>query len=190
MENKTENGIEYVFVWEDTSYSGSTMPAFNLTIIGKYEEKAAAPIYYGTFKVKTAEYDSDNVSKYFDENKLETEYYGNVEVAKCIGDGAAINVPLVKDEEYASLKNFAEQNTYKKEYRYPYNFILPNGLTDEYNVNIIDGSITDHWPECVTDNNIISYKGNEYKFYVYYTDKAYPVKNNGVMGFTLKLTKK
>lgn len=189
IENKIENGIEYVFVWEDTSYSGSTMPAFNLTIIGKYEEKATAPIYFGTFKVKTAEYDSSNVSKYFDENKLETEYYGNVEVAKCIGDGAAINVPLVKDEEYASL-NLAGQNTYKKQYKYPYNFILPNGLTDEYIVNIIDGSKTDHWPECVTDNNIISYKGNEYKFYVYYTDKAFPVKNNGVMGFTLKLTKK
>ena len=189
MENKTEGGVEYVFVWEDTSYSGSTMPAFNLTIIGKYEEKAVAPIYFGTFKVKTAEYDSSNVSKYFDENKLETEYYGNVEVAKCIGDGAAINVPLVKDEEYASL-NLAGQNTYKKQYKYPYNFILPNGLTDEYIVNIIDGSKTDHWSECVTDNNIISYKGNEYKFYVYYTDKAYPVKNNGVMGFTLKLTKK
>ena len=90
---------------------------------------------------------------------------------------------------YASL-NLAGQNTYKKQYKYPYNFILPNGLTDEYIVNIIDGSKTDHWPECVTDNNIISYKGNEYKFYVYYTDKAFPVKNNGVMGFTLKLTKK
>lgn len=189
MENKTEGDVEYVFVWEDTSYSGLTMPAKDLKIVGNYQEKVEAPIYFGTFKVKTAEYDSSNVSKYFDENKLETEYYGNVEVAKCIGDGAAINVPLVKDEEYASL-NLAGQNTYKKQYKYPYNFILPNGLTDEYIVNIIDGSKTDHWSECVTDNNIISYKGNEYKFYVYYTDKAYPVKNNGVMGFTLKLTKK
>jgi hypothetical protein len=47
MENKTEEGVEYVFVWEDFSYNGKTMPARDLIIVGNYQEKAEAPIYFG-----------------------------------------------------------------------------------------------------------------------------------------------
>ena len=189
MENKTEEGIEYVFVWEDSSYNGKTMPAHNLTIIGGYQEKAEAPIYFGTFKVATSDYDSANTTQYFDEEKLGTKYYSSVNVSECVGDGAKIEVPRISDEYYVSL-NVAKRGQYKKATRYPYSFVLPNGLTENYIISLIDGANLDHWNECVTDGQIVMYNGNEYKFYVYYTDVAYPVLIDETMPFTLKLIKK
>lgn len=189
IENKTEGGIEYVFVWEDSSYNGKTMPANDLVIVGNYQEKAEAPIYFGTFKVATSAYDSANTTQYFDEEKLGTKYYDSVSVSECVGDGAKIGVPRISDEYYVSL-SVAKRGQYKKATRYPYSFVLPNGLTENYVINLIDGANLDHWNECVTDGQIVMYNGNEYKFYVYYTDVAFPVLNDSTMPFTLKLTKK
>lgn len=189
IENKTEEGIEYVFVWEDSSYNGKTMPAKDLIIVGNYQEKAEAPIYFGTFKVATSAYDSTNTTQYFDEEKLGTKYYDSVTVSECIGDGAKIGVPRISDEYYVSL-SVVQRGQYKKATRYPYSFVLPNGLTENYIINLIDGANLDHWKECVTDGQIVMYNGNEYKFYVYYTDVAFPVLNDSTMPFTLKLTKK
>ena len=189
IENKIEGGIEYVFVWEDSSYNGKTMPANALVIVGNYQEKAEAPIYFGTFKVATSAYDSANTTQYFDEEKLGTKYYDSVTVSECIGDGAKIGVPRISDEYYVSL-SVVQRGQYKKATRYPYSFVLPNGLTENYIINLIDGANLDHWKECVTDGQIVMYNGNEYKFYVYYTDVAFPVLNDSTMPFTLKLTKK
>lgn len=189
MENKTEDGVEYVFVWEDSSYNGKIMPARDLIIVGNYQEKAEAPIYFGTFKVATSDYDSANTTQYFDEEKLGTKYYSSVNVSECVGDGAKIEVPRISDEYYVSL-NVAKRGQYKKATRYPYSFVLPNGLTENYIISLIDGANLDHWNECVTDGQIVMYNGNEYKFYVYYTDVAYPVLTDETMPFTLKLIKK
>lgn len=189
MEDKTEEGIEYVFVWEDSSYNGKPMPAKDLTIVGNYQEKAEAPIYFGTFKVAVSDYDSANTTQYFDEEKLGTKYYNSVNVSECVGDGAKIEVPRISDEYYVSL-NTAKRGQYKKATRYPYSFVLPNGLTENYIISLIDGANLDHWNECVTDGQIVMYNGNEYKFYVYYTDLAYPVLTDETMPFTLKLIKK
>ena len=189
MENKTEEGIEYVFVWVDSSYDGKPMPAKDLTIVGNYQEKAEAPIYFGTFRVKTADYDSTKTTQYFDASAVGTETYGSIAVKECVGDGSQIRVPYLADEYYASL-NYAQQNKYKKENRQPYCFLIPNGLTDKYNIRLLDGALVDHWVETVTDNEIINYNGNEYIFYVYYTDKATPVKISETTDFTLELSEK
>ena len=189
MPDKTTEGIEYVFVWENSSYNGKTMPANDLVIVGNYREKADAPIYFGTFKVATSEYDSGNTTQYFDEEKLGTKYYGSVTVSECVGNGAKIDVPRISDEYYVSL-NAVQKGQYKKATRYPYSFVLPNGLTENYIISLTDGVNVDHWNECVTDGQIVMYNGNEYKFYVYYTDVAYPVLTDDTMPFILKLIKK
>lgn len=189
MPDKTMEGIEQVFVWEDSSYNGKTMPANDLVIVGNYREKAEAPIYFGTFKVTTSEYDSGNTTQYFDEEKLGTKYYDSVTVSECVGNGAKIDVPRIRDEYYASL-NAVQKGQYKKATRYPYSFVLPNGLTENYIISLTDGVNVDHWNECVTDGQIVMYNGNEYKFYVYYTDVAYPVLTDDTMPFILKLIKK
>ena len=62
--------------------------AKDLIIVGNYQEKAEAPIYFGTFKVATSAYDSANTTQYFDEEKLGTKYYDSVTVSECVGDGA------------------------------------------------------------------------------------------------------
>lgn len=189
MPDKTVEGIEQVFVWENSSYNGKTMPANDLVIVGNYREKADAPIYFGTFKVATSEYDSGNTTQYFDEEKLGTKYYGSVTVSECVGNGAKIDVPRISDEYYVSL-NAVQKGQYKKATRYPYSFVLPNGLTENYIISLTDGVNVDHWNECVTDGQIVMYNGNEYKFYVYYTDVAYPVLTDDTMPFILKLIKK
>lgn len=189
IENKTEGGIEYVFVWEDSSYNGKTMPAKDLVIVGNYQKKSEAPIYFGTFRVKKADYDSTKTTQYFDASAVETETYGSIAVNKCVGEGSQIRVPYLADEYYASL-SIVQQNKYKKENRQPYCFLMPNGLTDKYDIKLLDGAFVDHWVEIVTDNEIINYNGNEYIFYVYYTDNATPVKISETTDFTLKLTEK
>lgn len=189
MPDETVEGIEQVFVWENSSYNGKTMPANDLVIVGNYREKADAPIYFGTFKVATSEYDSGNTTQYFDEEKLGTKYYGSVTVSECVGNGAKIDVPRISDEYYVSL-NAVQKGQYKKATRYPYSFVLPNGLTENYIISLTDGVNVDHWNECVTDGQIVMYNGNEYKFYVYYTDVAYPVLTDDTMPFILKLIKK
>ena len=189
MPDITVEGIEHVFVWENSSYNGKTMPANDLVIVGNYREKADAPIYFGTFKVATSEYDSGNTTQYFDEEKLGTKYYGSVTVSECVGNGAKIDVPRISDEYYVSL-NAVQKGQYKKATRYPYSFVLPNGLTENYIISLTDGVNVDHWNECVTDGQIVMYNGNEYKFYVYYTDVAYPVLTDDTMPFILKLIKK
>jgi hypothetical protein len=40
LENKTEDGVEYVFVWDTISYNGAAMPAQDLVISGSYQEKS------------------------------------------------------------------------------------------------------------------------------------------------------
>ena len=187
-----KEGYDFLY-WADSNgkeYTGTTMPAQNLTLTAKYEaKKADAPIYFGTFKVATSEYDSANTTQYFDEKKLGTKYYDSVTVSECVGNGAKIKVPRISDEYYVSL-NAVQRGQYKKATRYPYSFVLPNGLTENYIINLIDDANLDHWDECVTDGQIVMYNGNEYKFYVYYTDVAYPVLTDDIMPFTLKLIKK
>ena len=45
--------------------------SMNITIIGNYQEKAAAPIYYGSFKVAKTDYDSGNTTQYFNREDVE-----------------------------------------------------------------------------------------------------------------------
>ena len=165
------------------------MPAKDLVIVGNYQKKSEAPIYFGTFRVKKADYDSTKTTQYFDASAVETETYGSIAVNKCVGEGSQIRVPYLADEYYASL-SIVQQNKYKKENRQPYCFLMPNGLTDKYDIKLLDGAFVDHWVEIVTDNEIINYNGNEYIFYVYYTDNATPVKISETTDFTLKLTEK
>jgi hypothetical protein len=82
-----ENGVEYVFVWEDESYNGKPMPANDLTITGSYQEKSNGEIYLGSFVVLKENFDPENVSKYFKVEDLNTNYYDSVKIKPCIGEG-------------------------------------------------------------------------------------------------------
>ncbi len=189
MENKTQDGIEYVFVWEDTSWNGKTMPSMDLVIVGNYQEKAEAPIYFGSFKVRLTEYDSGNTTQYFDASKVETDEYDSVAVADCIGEGAKARVPLPADPDMQGMTAI-QKNKYLKEWRQPLCFLFPYTLEENYNIQLLDGASVNHFGTCVSDNEVVVYNGNEYKFYSYYNDNTKPVAIAETTDFTIILTKK
>jgi hypothetical protein len=168
MDNYTENGVEYVFSWNDTSYNGKPMPLEDLTISGQYKEKGAAPIYYGTVLMLKSSYDEkDNISKHYDETKLSTRY-DTVEVSKCVGNGyeVAVNCPPFDEEDLPS-NGVQANNILKKYYELPV-FIMPTEIIDnKKSIEIIDGLGTNIWTKYITDENVINIDGNEYYFYAH-----------------------
>ena len=159
MSARTEHDVEYVFVWEDDSYNGEPMPARNLTIVGSYQEKAVAPIYYGSFKVARADYDSGNTSQYFNSEDVENpEIFGSILTADCITKGTFIlKIPV--DNDYSLSK--------KKLYWRPYVYLVPKNVANIFTLyDGIDNNITS---TLVTDNKTIIYKGHEYIMFVYQT---------------------
>ena len=188
MENKTEDGIEYVFVWNDTSYDGKTMPAHDLTIVGNYQKKAEAPIYFGGFKVAKSAYTPDNTTQYLDISKLETEYYNKVNVAD--GEtGCLILVPNIAEPEMANM-NQLQINNYRKKYTRPNAILMPCSVVDTYDISMTNAASVERWADYITDGEKIMYNGNEYYFYVMYSDDLKVVKTTEYIEYTLKLNKK
>ena len=188
MENKTEDGIEYVFVWNDTSYDGKTMPAHDLTIVGNYQKKAEAPIYFGGFKVAKSAYTPDNTTQYLDISKLETEYYNKVNVAD--GEtGCLILVPNIAEPEMANMNQLQIHN-YRKIYTRPNAILMPCSVVDTYDISMTNAASVERWADYITDGEKIMYNGNEYYFYVMYSDDLKVVKTTEYIEYTLKLNKK
>lgn len=90
-----EHGVEYVFVWEDDSYNGKPMSAHNLTIVGSYQEKAVAPIYYGAYV--TSATSANNMI--FDENDM-GPYFKTAEVSELLTDEGKFAPIFVPADEY------------------------------------------------------------------------------------------
>ena len=188
MENKTEEGVEYVFVWKDSSYDGKTMPAEDLTIVGNYQKKAEAPIYFGGFKVAKSAYTPDNITQYLDISKLETEYYNKVNVAD--GEtGCLILVPNIAEPEMANMNQLQIHN-YRKIYTRPNAILMPCSVVDTYDISMTNAASVERWEDYITDGKKIMYNGNEYYFYVMYSDDLKVVKTTEYIEYTLKLNKK
>lgn len=191
MPGYTENGVEYIFIWDDNSYNGKTMPAMNLPINGKYQEKAEAPIYFGSYVIPTSAYSDDNISKYYDESQLNTPYYDSIMAAECVGNGSLIVIFMPGYEPFANL---SDRNAAKeaKNYYQPPVFIVPINVVDKYNINVIDGVGGDQWPNFITDKTTLTINGNDYYFYSRIpNDTLTPGKyDNSDLKVTLKLTEK
>lgn len=191
MANKTENGVEYVFVWEDSSYNGQTMPAQDLTIVGNYQEKPEAPIYFGSFVVPVDEYTEENISKYFNVSDLSTNYYDSETVANCIGNGTQITVFM---PGYEPFKDMTDRNAGRESSKYyePPTFVIPTSVVENYNITVLDGLGSNIWGNYITDNKVITINGTDYYFYSHIpNDTLTPGKyDNSDMKFTLKLTEK
>ena len=162
MENKTENGVEYVFVWEDSSYNSKTMPAHNLTIVGNYQEKAEAPIYYGIFVTPSEIADS----KIFNETDFAT--FKDVSVAKCI-DGATVVIEQPADEYLASDEgqdlSDEDYDAYLYSHYCPHCFLIPADIANEYTMVIKDAA--DMEMKYTSDNVNININGTNYHLYSY-----------------------
>ena len=190
MENYTENGVEYVFSWEDNSYNGIPMPNHDVEIKGSYQEKVEAPIYYGSYVTPISAYSADNVSKYYNETDLNTVYYDSISISECV-NGAEI---IIFMPAYEPLTGLTDRNAGKEAEKYyePPVFIIPASVIDKYSVSIRDGIGVEQWSNFITDNNILNINGTDYYFYSRIpNDTLIPGKNdNSDMKVTIKLTEK
>lgn len=194
MNNYTENGIEYVFEWEDESWNNKTMPNYDLTIKGIYKEKAKAPIYYGSFKIAKSAYTPNDTSKYYDENDIKnTEVYIPIATNECEGNGANITVTIPVDNEMLEISQTQgkrKAGQYQQLYYRPLSYLIPVEVNNNYNIESTDAVGVNIFNKVVCDNKIINIDGNDYVMYVHQTD--YTTINSEVQYYQqkLKITKK
>ena len=183
MENKTEDGVEYVFVWEDSSYNGKTMPAKDLIIVGNYQEKAEAPVYYGVFITSSTTADS----RIFNTNDLK-QYFKTVKVNDCL-DGEDIVIEMATDPELLdpSLSD-REFEEYQDLHLYPACFLIPVDADEKYEfIAILKAD--NKQKNFVTDGVDIDIEGNKYHLYTYLNPdsmKAQDFNQNWKYKITLK----
>lgn len=183
MENKTEGGIEYVFVWEDSSYNGKTMPAKDLIIVGNYQEKSVAPVYYGVFITSSTTADS----RIFNTNDLK-QYFKTVNVNDCL-DGEDIVIEMAIDPELLdpSLSD-REFEEYQSLHLYPACFLIPVDADEKYEF-IAVLKADNRRKNFVTDGVDIDIEGNKYHLYTYLNPdsmKAQDFNQNWKYNITLK----
>lgn len=183
MENKTVEGIEYVFVWEDSSYNGKTMPAKDLIIVGNYQEKSVAPVYYGVFITSSTTADS----RIFNTNDLK-QYFKTVNVNDCL-DGEDIVIEMAIDPELLdpSLSD-REFEEYQSLHLYPACFLIPVYADEKYEF-IAVLKADNKRKNFVTDGVDIDIEGNKYHLYTYLNPdsmKAQDFKQNWKYNITLK----
>jgi hypothetical protein len=188
VSNKVEGGVEYVFVWADSSYK--TMPANDLTIIGYYQEKAEAPIYYGSFVIPVSSYTADDLSGYVNESDLESEYFQTVAVAECVGTEKALEFIYPAYPPFINLSN-VKLSQEKKKYYEPLTVLLPVSVVEKYSISLKDGALgTERWGYMVTDNKVKTVKGNDYYVFAIADDGTRADKTEKTYKYKLQLIEK
>jgi hypothetical protein len=190
MENKTEEGVEYVFVWEDSFYNGKTMPARDLIIVGNYQEKAEAPIYFGSFVIPRSGYSVDNLSEYVSESDVDTNFYKTTSVAECVDVEKLLEFIYPVYEPFIGLtgRNLGKE---KAKYYEPLTLVLPKTVVDGYNIEFNEASTgIDCWADMETNNTVITLKGNEYVVFAMAGDGTVPDNKEMLYEYKIKLTKK
>lgn len=190
MESKTEDGIEYIFVWEDESYNGATMPAKDLIINGQYKEKTLAPIYYGSFVIPVSAYSDDNISQYVSENDVTTNYYKSIAFKECVDVEKLLEIiyPAYPPFEGLSARDYGKQ---RANYYEPLTILMPINVVNEYSISFKE-AITgmECWGDLKTDNITKNINGNDYKVFAMASDGTRPSNTDMLYEYKLKLTKK
>ena len=190
MPDKTEEGIEQVFVWENSSYNGKTMPANDLVIVGNYREKADAPIYFGSFVIPRSDYSVDNLSEYVSESDVDTNFYKSTSVAECVDVEKRLEFIYPVYEPFIGLtgRNLGKE---KEKYYEPLTLVLPKTVVDGYNIGFNEANIgIDCWADMETNNTVITIKGNEYVVFAMASDGTVPDNKEMLYEYKIKLTKK
>ena len=190
MENKTEEGIEYVFVWDDESYNGKPMPSYDVTIVGNYQVKAEAPIYYGSFVIPVSSYTSESLSDYVSESDLNSEYYKTVAVSECIDVEKPLAFVYPAYQPFIGLTNLKLAQE-KKKYYEPLTVLLPVSIVEKYDISLKDGVLgTERWVYMTSDNIIKTVNGNNYYVFAIADDGTRADAVETVYNYKMKLTEK
>lgn len=157
-----KEGYDFLY-WADSKgeeYTGTTMPAQNLTLTAKYEAKIA-PIYYGVFITSSTTADS----RIFNTNDLK-QYFKTVKVNDCL-DGEDVVIEMAIDPELLdpSLSD-REFEEYQSRHLYPACFLIPVDADEKYEF-IAVLKADNNQKNFVTDGVDIDIEGNKYHLYTY-----------------------
>ena len=182
MSARTENGVEYIFVWEDDSYNGKPMSAHNLTIVGSYQEKTVAPIYYGIFVT------SSTTPSSLIYNESDFKEFKTVLVADCL-DGEDIAVEKEADDYLLGDITDNEYDSYSEEHLYPSCIMIPVTADAKYDMVVILKA--DNKQKNFTSDKVeININGENYYLYTYLTPwpnmAAQDMKQKWTYNITLK----
>lgn len=185
MSGYTENGVEYVFVWEDVSYNGKPMSAHNLTIVGSYQEKAVAPIYYGVFVTSATSPDS----KIYNDSDLGM-YFKTVNVSDCFNE-KEVDIFMDADKtaiEFIENDDWDGFDEYCASHLYPSCFLIPVEIIEKYEFIAVlkaDGAQKNF----TSDKKALNINGNDYYLYTYLNPDSM-MAGDGPQTFTYKITLK
>lgn len=182
MSGYTENGVDYVFVWENNSYNGELMPAMNVTIVGNYREKTFAPIYYGIFVT------SSTTPSSLIYNESDFKEFKTVLVADCL-DGEDITVEKEADEYLLGDITDNEYDSYSEKHLYPSCIMIPVTADAKYDMIVILKA--DNKQKNFTSDKVeININGENYYLYTYLTPwpnmAAQDMKQKWTYNITLK----
>ena len=165
MENYTENGIDYVFYWEDESYNGKLMPNYDVIIKGFYKEKEESPIYYGVFVTPNRNPDSS----IFNNEELNTNFK-TIKVADCF-DGEEVSIVMEADEnaiEFIENDDWDGFDEYCASHLYPSCFLLPVDIANNYTFSAQLNAGGLYLETIFTSDNVpINIDGINYYLYTY-----------------------
>lgn len=136
VENMTSGETEYRFVWDDSTYSGKTMPNHDVTIKGHYEEIVESTTLY---------------AQQFLEGKYE-DSYRDILVSFELNDalkGIEVSIQQPVDEELKAMVDEAEANQdadlqdradeFKKTRLYPYCIFVPKKIDETKKLQVFQG---------------------------------------------------
>ena len=188
MEPYTDDeGNSYTFVWEDLSYSGQTMPAHDVEIVGEY--KVDDVVFFGSFVTTDSGFTSDNVNAYFDEDAFNDGVtYGKVGVSECSGNGKSITDTIQPYEPLTSL-NFVKYTLQRSNYYSPIVLLVPVDVASDSSISLVDPSGVDYWPEMIRGTEPVAIKGKEYYMYVLSTKHTHPGKTAMNYDFIITINK-
>lgn len=166
MNNKVENGIEYVFIWEDESYNGKLMPKNDVVIVGSYQEKPEALIYYGVFVTSSTTADS----RIFNTADLDSNFK-TVKVNDCF-DGEDVIIEMPADEYLLNPELTDDEfEEYQEKHLYPACFLIPVEIDNKYEfISVLKSD--NKQKNFTTDNVEIVLNGNSYHLYSYLNPKS------------------
>jgi hypothetical protein len=84
--------------------------------------------------------------------------------------------------------NAIQKRNYLKLWTQPLAIMVPCKVADENTIQLFNAAGIDTWHLFKTDKQIVSYRGNDYYFFVQYDDEVLnPVATSETLNFTLKL---
>ena len=185
MSGYIENGVEYVFVWEDDSRNGQPMPMEDVIIVGNYVEKPAAPIYYGVFVTSATSPDS----KIYNDSDLGM-YFKTVNVSECFEE-KEVDIFMDADKtaiEFIENDDWDGFDEYCASHLYPSCFLIPVEVIEKYDFVAVlkaDGAQKNF----TSDNKPLNINGSNYYLYTYLNPDSM-MAGDGPQTFTYKITLK